>query len=84
MREGEGGGLADAGHQEGNVTLYINREFLHGGNELGSAVDVYGAVDLEVEKVVACECREFVSNRSFVTKSAFISGGVCVASQFYV
>ena len=39
------------GHKEGNVTLYIDREFLHGGDELGSAVNGYGAVDLEVEEV---------------------------------
>ena len=59
---------------------------MHLGYELGSAVNGYGAVDLEVEEVLTCECMILVSDHSLVTKSVegFVSGNICVATQFYI
>ena len=38
--------LADAGHKEGNVPLYINWELLHLGDKLGFGSDCDGTIDL--------------------------------------
>ena len=47
------GGLsvADAAHEEGDVSLDVCGEILHGREELGSGGDVDGAVDLEVQEL---------------------------------
>ena len=74
--------VTDMSHEEGNVSLYIYGEFLHGGEELGSVGNLYGAVNLEVQEVGADEDMVLISNRSTSVESAYavMSGGVCMTA----
>ena len=74
--------MVDSSHEEGNVSLHIYGEFLHGGEELGAVGYLYGAVNLEVQEVGADEGVVFVSNGSSSAESAcaVMSGGVCMVA----
>ena len=69
---GEGGGLvlADAGHEEGNISFDVCVEFLHVGDKLGLCCDWDRTVDLEVQEVLAVERMVFIANDLSVAESA--------------
>ena len=70
--EGVGVGLsvADAVHEEGDVSLDVCREVLHGHEELRSGGDVDGAKHLEVQELVAHDGMVFVADGSAFAESS--------------
>ena len=62
--------VADAVHEEGDVSLDVCREVLHGREELRSGGDVDGAIHLEVQELGAHEGMVFVADGSAFAESA--------------
>ena len=62
--------VADAVHEEGDVSLDVYREVLHGREELRSGGDVDGAIHLEFQELGAYEGMVFVADGSAIAESA--------------
>ena len=67
---GVGLSVADAVHEEGEVSLDVCREVLHGREELRSGGDVDGAIYLEDQELGAHEGMAFVADGSAFAESA--------------
>ena len=76
----------EPGHYQGNVTLYVVREFLHESYKTRPGCYLYSTVNLEVKEVGALECMVLIAWGSTSAEAAYPvrPGSMCVSAKLNV